>query len=167
VVTVAFAAPPGGAKVALQRNNGVASAPMFVTVLAGSLTGTFTVTTAGVNSNSNATITAISGGVSASASLKITAPVLTALSLSPSTVVDTNPSMGTVTLSGAAPAGGLVVNLKSSSTHASVPATVTVPAGATSATFIITTAASIVNATADITATYKTVTKSATLKIKT
>jgi hypothetical protein len=167
VVTLAFAAPSGGAKVALQSNNGVASVPMFISVPAGSLTGAFTVTTAGISASSNAVITAISGGVAASATLKISAAALTALTLSPSTVVDTNPCTGTVTLSGAAPSGGLVVKLKSNSPHATVPATVTVPPGATAATFIITTSASIVSAIADITATYKTVTKSATLKIKT
>ena len=64
--------------------------------------------------------------------------VLTSLSLSPTTVTAPANSTGTVTLSDAAPAGGVSVTLRSSETRkATVPATVLVPEGATSATFII------------------------------
>src|SRR5207237_795929 len=49
-------------------------------------------------------------------------------------------STGTVTLQSAAPSGGAVVQLFSSSNAATVPAGITVPAGATTATFGITTA---------------------------
>jgi uncharacterized delta-60 repeat protein len=65
---------------------------------------------------------------------------LTNLSLNPTSVTAPANSLGTVTLSGPAPAGGLSVTLRSSETRkATVPATITVPEGATSATFIITT----------------------------
>jgi hypothetical protein len=61
---------------------------------------------------------------------------LTALSMTPDTVEAGTQSQGTVTLSGPAPAGGIVVNLKSARTDvATVPATLTIPAGAISATF--------------------------------
>ena len=46
---------------------------------------------------------------------------------------------GTVVLNSAAPAGGLVVPLSDNSTAVTVPASVTVPAGATSATFPVNT----------------------------
>lgn len=63
---------------------------------------------------------------------------LSSLVLNPPTVIAGAPSQGTVTLSGPAPAGGVVVNLSSSATNrATVPPTVTIPAGATSATFPI------------------------------
>jgi uncharacterized delta-60 repeat protein len=66
--------------------------------------------------------------------------VLSSLSLNPARVTAPATSTGTVTLSGAAPAGGLSVTLRSSETRkATVPASITVPQGATSATFIITT----------------------------
>jgi hypothetical protein len=76
---------------------------------------------------------------SASATTQI-AGALVSLALSPTTVTAPAPSTGTVTLSGAAPAGGLSVTLTSSDTRkATVPATVLVPAGATSKTFTVTT----------------------------
>jgi hypothetical protein len=69
-------------------------------------------------------------------------PTLTAVQVSPSDVVQGDPSTGTVVLSSAAPAGGFVVDLQSDApTIATVPASVTVPAGATRASFPITTSA--------------------------
>jgi len=68
------------------------------------------------------------------------AGALVSLALNPTTVTAPNPSTGTVTLSGPAPAGGLAVTLTSSDTRkARVPATVTVAAGQSSATFTVTT----------------------------
>src|SRR5437773_4081068 len=48
-------------------------------------------------------------------------------------------STGTVTLSGPAPAGGAQVTLSSSNGAASVPSSVTVPAGSSSANFTVNT----------------------------
>jgi hypothetical protein len=72
-------------------------------------------------------------GVSAS-------PTLASLNLNPSSLIGGSPSQGTATLSAAAPAGGQTVTLSSSNPAvASVPASVTVGAGATSATFTVAT----------------------------
>ena len=60
--------------------------------------------------------------------------MLRSISLSPVSVVGGNPVTGTVTLTGAAPTAGAVVTL-SGSDPVTVPATVTVAAGATTATF--------------------------------
>lgn len=63
---------------------------------------------------------------------------ISSLVVNPPTVIAGTPSQGTITLSGPAPAGGLVVSLTSSATNrATVPATVTIPAGSTSTTFPI------------------------------
>ena len=88
---------------------------------------------------------ATSGGVS-----------VTSLSLSPTSVIGgIANSTGAVTLSAAAPAGGIVVNLSSSNTAAaSVPATVMVAANATSATFTITSKAVSASTSSTITASY-------------
>jgi|GEM_PF-1726263 len=65
---------------------------------------------------------------------------IASLSLNPTLVQGATSSTGTVTLTAAAPAGGTAVILSSGNPQAAaVPATVTVPAGATSATFPITT----------------------------
>ncbi|MGA9672765.1 MAG: Ig-like domain repeat protein [Terracidiphilus sp.] len=69
-----------------------------------------------------------------------TPPPITATGLSCSSASMTGPGTDscTVSLSAAAPSGGLSVSLSSSNTMVAVPATVTVPASATSATFMAT-----------------------------
>jgi hypothetical protein len=92
-----------------------------------------------VATNSNVTITG-TRGVAHTALLMVTAPTLSSVTLNPTTVRGPNPSTGTVTLSGRAPAGGTVVTLSSSQTSvATVPGSVTVAAGATTANFTLTT----------------------------
>lgn len=77
------------------------------------------------------------------------------LTLGSSSVVGGTPSTGTVTVSTPAPAGGTAVFLSSSNpTVASVPATVTVPEGATSAGFPVSTTAVTATTVVGIDATY-------------
>jgi uncharacterized repeat protein (TIGR03803 family) len=67
-------------------------------------------------------------------------PNLAQLAFSPSSVVGGRSSTGTIRLSGPAPSGGAVVTLSSGSPAvASVPAAVTVPAGASTASFSVAT----------------------------
>ncbi len=98
-------------------------------------TGTHSYTVAAIDAAGNQS--ALSN--TATATVPVSAQVvLTNLTLSPTTVTAPATSTGTVTLSGAAPAGGLSVTLRSSETRkATVPAAVTVAEGATSATFVI------------------------------
>ncbi|HEX6044158.1 MAG TPA: hypothetical protein VFZ22_06685 [Pyrinomonadaceae bacterium] len=81
--------------------------------------------------------------LSNSATATITIPegsTVTSLTVNPTTVTAPANSIGTVTLNGAAPAGGVSVTLSSSDTEkATVPASVTVAEGANSATFVIST----------------------------
>ena len=93
------------------------------------------------------------------------AAALNAISVSPPAVVGGNLSTGTVTLTGGAPSGGAVVSLSSSSSVATVPASVTVAAGATTATFSIGTISVAANQTPTISASFGGVTKSATLNV--
>jgi hypothetical protein len=81
--------------------------------------------------------------------------VLQTVSLNPSTVVGGNPSQGTVTLNAPAPSGGAVVTLSSSNTAvATVPPSVTVAAGNTTATFSVTTVSVSSTASSNISGTY-------------
>ena len=84
------------------------------------------------------------------------APAPTLLTLTPSqySVVGGNPVNASVELSWAAPPGGAVVSLSSDSAYASVPASVTVPAGATRGTFVVTTKRTKRTHVATIAATY-------------
>jgi len=81
-------------------------------------------------------------------------PALTGIALAPSGVAGGQSSTGTVLLDGPAPSGGAMITLSSSSSAASVPATVTVPAGATSGSFAVATMRVKRTTTVKITASY-------------
>jgi hypothetical protein len=121
-------------------NPAVATVQTVVAIQAGSTSATFMVAAVAVGT---ATITAsLNGSSRQSPALTVTARfvALSSISLSTSSVVGGNSLTGTATLTAAAPAGGAVVSL-SSADPVAVPATVTVPAGAASATFTIMTRA--------------------------
>jgi hypothetical protein len=90
---------------------------------------------------------------------------LSKLTLNPTAVKGGMPSQGTVTLSGPAPSGGVVVTLASNKPAAVVPASVTVPVGATSANFTVNTKAVLVNKIVTISASYAGVIKTAKLTL--
>jgi hypothetical protein len=172
-LTLSGAAPAGGATVALSSSNTtVARAPSSVTVAAGATSTTFTVSTSAVAASTTVTISGTYGGATRSASLSVTpapppAPTLSSLTLNPTSVVGgTQSSTGTVTLTGAAPSGGAVVTLASSNTTAArTPSSVMVAAGATSATFTVSTSAVLASTTANISGTYGGVTRLASLTV--
>jgi uncharacterized repeat protein (TIGR03803 family) len=93
-------------------------------------------------------------------------PTLTGLTLAPSAVVGGQTSTGTVTLGSPAPSGGAIVALSSSrSSVASVPATVTVPRGATNASFVVSTKPVKRTRKTTITASYNSSSVSTTLTV--
>src|SRR6185369_12731608 len=91
---------------------------------------------------------------------------LSAVSVSPTSVVGGNTAQGTITLTSGAPSGGAVVTLSSANTSVvSVPASVTVAAGASSATFGVNTSSVTANTGVTITATYGGVSRTTTLTV--
>ena len=91
---------------------------------------------------------------------------LSGLSVSPASVTGGAAAQGTVTLTAAAPAGGFPVTLSSSNaTAASVPASVSVTQGATSAGFTVTTSAVTASTPVTIMASAGGVTRTATLTV--
>jgi hypothetical protein len=91
---------------------------------------------------------------------------LSAVSVSPTSVVGGNGSQGTVTLTAAAPSGGFAVSLSSSNTSvATVPVSVTVAQGATTATVAVGTSVVTTSTPVTITASAGTVTRTATLTV--
>ena len=172
-VTLTAAAPSGGFVVNLSSSNSsVASVPSSVTVPAGATSANFTVSTGVVSSSTNVTLTASAGSVARTATLTVNPPAsniaLEALTISPTMIIGGNSATGTVTLSAPAPAGGVVVQLRSSnSSRASVPSTVTVPAGARSANFTIRTTSNFwaFVTTVTITGTYNGISRSGQLTI--
>jgi hypothetical protein len=171
-ITLTSAAPSGGAVVTLNSaNTSAVSVPASVTVAAGASSATFSVNTSGVSANTGVTITATYAGVSRTTTLTVTpTPTTTAslstVSVSPTSVVGGTTAQGTITLTGGAPSGGAVVTLSSANTSAvSVPASVTVAAGASSATFSVNTSAVTANTGVTITATYAGVSRTTTLTV--
>ena len=165
-VTLSGPAPTAGAEVTLSSNNAAASVPPSVTVPAGSSSTTFKVNTSPVAVSTVTTIFASYDGVTPSASLSVTPPTVSSLTLNPSSVVGgVGTSTGTVTLSGPAPAGGAQVMLSSDNSAASVPPSVIVPAGSTSATFTVNTSLVLVSTSATISASYNNTSQSATLAV--
>ena len=172
-VNLTAAAPSGGFVVNLSSSNSsVASVPSSVTVPAGATSANFTVSTGVVSSSTNVTLTASAGSVARTATLTVNPPAsniaLESLTISPTMIIGGNSATGTVTLSAPAPAGGVVVQLRSSnSSRASVPSTVTVPAGARSANFTIRTTSNFwaFVTTVTITGTYNGISRSGQLTI--
>jgi uncharacterized repeat protein (TIGR03803 family) len=151
-VTISAPAPTGGAVVHIKSSSAAAN-PDNVTIPAGSTSGTATLPTVPVTSNTTATITATYLGSSQNATLTIQKDAVKSIVLSPTTVTGGGSSTATVTLAGPAPTGGLAITMSSSSKVATV-GSLTVAAGKTSGTVTVTTTAVASAVTATITAAY-------------
>lgn len=164
-VSLHAAAPAGGAVISLSSGSPLASVPATMTIPAGQTSGSFTITTSPVNTNTVVTITAGYGGASQSTTITLT-PALSSLTLNPVAVLAGGSSQGVVTLGGPAPTGGAAVLLTSGNAVATVPVSVNVPANATSATFPITTTGTGVTVQVAIGASYLGASQSATLTVQ-
>jgi hypothetical protein len=167
-VTLDGAAPTGGATITLTSSNTqAATVPSTITIPAGATTATFTINTNLVASTTSATISAKFNGVTQSGALNIQALIPASLALAPNLVTAGSASTGTVTLNGTAPAPGVTVTLTCNNTQAAtVPASVTVPAGANAASFTINTSPTTGNAVVNITAAYNGVSRPAVLVVR-
>jgi hypothetical protein len=167
-VTLTQTAPTGGSSVTLASNNASLTVPASVIVAAGATTATFNATAAAtIASNQNATLTATLGASSQTATINLLAPVLVSgVVCSPTSLGQSAVSGCTVTLTQTAPAGGSTVTLASNNASLTVPASVTVAAGATTATFNATAAATIAsNQSATVTATLGASSQAATINL--
>ncbi len=164
-VTLGGPAPTGGVVVSLSDDSSAASVPASVTIPGGSTSATFTITTIPMTSSTPVTISAVYNGMTKTAALMVNPPVLSTLTLSPTSVAGGSNSQGTVTINGPAPSGGAVVTLSDDSSSASEPASVTIPGGGTSATFTITTIPVASSTPVTISAVYNGVTRTAALTI--
>jgi len=164
-VTLAGPAPAGGISVSLQSNSSAATVATSVSVAANATSATFPVTTVAVAGSTPVTITASYNNVSVTATLTVNPPALSAVSVNPTSVVGGSPSTGTVTLTGPAPTGGILVSLQSNNSAVTVPTSVTVLANTSSITFQATTVAVSSSTPVTITATYASVNQTATLTV--
>ncbi len=166
-ITLNAPAPNGGALVTLNSSNPqLAAVPANVTVAANGAAATFAVTTSPIASNTPVTVSASYNSSTQSATLTVLSPLLSSVSLSPSSVQGGSAANGTVTLNAPAPTGGAVVTLSSSNTSAvTVPASVTVAANAATATFVVSTTPVANNTSVTISAIYNSTTQTAALAV--
>lgn len=140
-VTLDRLAPPGGVSISLASNSAAAPVPVTLSIAGGSKQGTFTINTTQVTVSTPASLTASLNGTTATGTLTVNPYQVSLVALSVGSVVGGNSVSGTVSLNTKAPSGGIMVALSSSDTAASVPTTVTIPSGATSVGFNLTTVA--------------------------
>lgn len=161
-------APGSGASVTLSSNHASVSVPASILVAAGSKTANFTVNTSGVVSVVNATLTSTYNGSSVTCPLEVRPPGLSSLVANPSSVYGGTPTTGTVSLSSAAPSGGIAVALSVSNNRLFLPngASVTIPAGASSASFPIQTLEVTSTVTHQVRATLNGATLSADIQLR-
>jgi hypothetical protein len=93
------------------------------------------------------------------------AAALSSISVSPATIAAGQTGAGVVNLTAPAPAGGAVISLASANPATAVPATVTIPALASSAGFSVNTTQVSSSTVGNIVATYAGVNKSATITV--
>lgn len=152
--TISYPAGANGATIRLvNRYPTLLTIPPTIQIGAGQFSGTVDVTTYPVTSAAFASIAGIFPNTTLAATIRIVPFTVQSLVLSQSTVSGSTTVTGTVTLNEAAPAGGIKVSLGSGSPVATLPSTVLVPAGQTSATFTITSHPAVQTQSARITAT--------------
>jgi len=140
VVVLGYPAPTGGIVIALtSSNSAAASFPATASVPAGQMSMIFPIKTNSVAVNTAVTITATAGSQTRSAQFTIQAPILASVVIAPGTITGGASTTGTVTLSSPAPIGGISIALIPSVTSVTVPKTITIPVGALSASFPVTT----------------------------
>lgn len=140
-VRLRYPAPTGGAIINISTTDAVnTTVPASITIPEGVQTGTFPITTLPVLAQKIVTITVASptNGSTANANLTIFPLVPKSLTVSPNPAVAGFSATGTVTLNYPAVSGHTVTLSSSDTTVATVPATVNVAAGGSTATFSIT-----------------------------
>ena len=150
-VTFSLSAKVSGAEpplrtelLSITRSGPVISVAPSVTVPAGATSATFPVTTKAVAQSTPALVTASYGPfINKTATLTLIPPTVSAVTLNPTHPIGGSSSTGTVSLTGAAPAGGVALSISTSGSGCgpapTVPASASIPGGSPSATFPITT----------------------------
>lgn len=138
-ITLGAPAPKGGTRIALSSDSPNLVIPASVLVPAGSLGTTFTARATVTTSTVTANVTAKFGSNRPTAVVTIQPAGLTGFTLSTQTINGGAPTVLQLraTIDGPAPSGGATILLDSSDPTIVVPPTLTIPAGATSVSFVV------------------------------
>ena len=137
-ITINVPAPAAGTTLSITTSNPAATVPPTVTVPAGSVSAVFPITTTPVATDTNGSVSVTLGNTQSS-SFVVKAATLSTVSVSPGKVMGGTGATGKVSLTGPA-FNDTTVYLASSSPAVSVPGSVTIAAGASSASFAVVTA---------------------------
>lgn len=166
-VTLTSAAPSGGKLVALTDNSSVLTTPASVTVAQGATTANFTEGTTNVASTVTRQVSASLNGVTKTANVTINPGVnLNSVAVTPTTIRGGQYAAGTVTISTAAPAGGITVALSDNTAALNTPASVQISQGATTANFDVTANTVASSTPGTVTATFGGVSKTANVTVE-
>ncbi|HMS53943.1 MAG TPA: S8 family serine peptidase [Fimbriimonadaceae bacterium] len=166
-VTLDNAAPAGGRTVSLSDNSAAAQTPAQVVVPQGQSTVNFNIPTVGVASDTPVIVTGTMNGVADTGNMTVLRSTLDTIAITPDRVTGGFTSAGTVTMNGIAPPSGANVLLSSNNTAvATVPGSVTIAGGATSANFTLTAIPVTVPTTVVITATRGGVTRTKSVIVR-
>ncbi|MEQ1823086.1 MAG: hypothetical protein ABL949_11290 [Fimbriimonadaceae bacterium] len=159
-------APFGGTIVNVRSNNGIAQVPATVTVPQSSTQVNFNIVTSPVTVSTPLLITAERFGYTQTAQLRVQPTTLQSVAVNPNRITGGLATTGTVQLLGNAPTSGMPVALATSNVaYATVPASITVPAGANRANFPINTNVVTSNKVVTVTATAGGLVRSATFTV--
>lgn len=169
VATLNSPAPPEGAQVMLTSSDPAAMPPSVILVKGGALaSASIAIPTSGVTTSTQVNLIAVYGGVTRTAVLTVNPPALSALTMPGTSFIGGKTITGaTVSLTGPAPPSGAVVTLTSSHPAATLPASISIPAGATiSSAFSIATTFVPSQADVTITASFAGTSKASTFALK-
>ena len=164
-VNISSAAPSAGLPIKLASNSSSATVPATVTIKAGATSATFNVTTKVVTMTTAAKITASYLTSSIGVSVTLNPVKLASVTLNPTSVQGGSTSLGTVSLNGNAGTSGVTVALSSNQTSVTVPSSVTIKSGNSSATFTVTTKSVTKQSVGIITGKLGTVSETASLTV--
>ncbi len=166
--TVAYnvAAPAGGFTGSVTSDNTSVVPAVPFSIPAGSTSTSVTLSTVAVSSTTAPKVKVTGSLPGPQRTLTVQAPLVSSLSISPTSVDEGDGATGTVTIDSPAPPSGLVINLASNKAAASVALTMTIAGGATSGTFPVTTSNVSALTIATITATLNGANTTAQLTVK-
>jgi uncharacterized protein (TIGR03437 family) len=165
--TITLSQPAGNSGVIVNLNSGNANVavPTTVTVVAGSLSGSFVATVGPITQDQTALLAAITNGGSASVTLGAIVPTaLSSVSCAPSSLASNGTSTCTVSLNKPA-ANAAQIFISSNNTALTVPASIAISPGQASATFVATTGTLQSSASASVTATWNGATVSTSVSL--
>jgi len=139
-LTAELSSPASAGGVTLQlsnSNSAILTVPASIVIPSGQTKVTVQINSKSVKADQVAEVSATGPISKRKVIVTVRAPTLATFSLSPDVVVGGQTSTAMLSITSAAPAGGTIVSLSSDSSLVAVPATVSIPEGKTSVTFLV------------------------------